>query len=168
MELKDFKFQLISLILWLASGTKGNIVEEGFTRVKRLMNPRLREVSLAWDYVISEAARSLSHFTLKKLHADFRAKGKVLRVRWILAILLRPCHKRCFCKLHGYLYHVTQPDVCLLVYTMSRPSFAKSVMRGAKESKPRGKTLPGEPQDVSQPFFSRSLFTVLNRVSAWE
>ena len=76
MELEDFKFQLISLLLWLASGKKGNVTEEGFTRVKRLMNPRLREVSLARDHTISEAARSLSHFTLQKIAHGLLSKGE--------------------------------------------------------------------------------------------
>lgn len=44
---------------------KGYVTEEGFTRVKRLINPRLREVSLARDHTIGEAARSLSHLSLK-------------------------------------------------------------------------------------------------------
>ena len=78
MELEDFKLQLILLLLWLASGTKGNVMEEGFTRVRRLMNPRLQEVFPAQDHTIGEVTCSLLHFTTE-----------------ILVIFLRACRIRC-------------------------------------------------------------------------
>ena len=94
VELDSFKFHLISLLLWLAGGgTKGNyITEEGLTRLKRLVNPRLQEVSLC---KIIRSVRPLTHFRISPWKPARGLYSK--RERWIL----------------GWLYHITQADVCL-------------------------------------------------------
>lgn len=94
VELDDFKFHLISLLLWLAAGgTKGNdITEEGLTHLKRLVNPRLQEVSFVRDHTIGEAAHSLSHFTLKTCTRTLQQKRKMnprlVISRWLSLVII--------------------------------------------------------------------------------
>ena len=57
-------------VLWLAGAMKGYVTEEGFTPLKRLINPRLRAVSC-----------SLSHLSLKKCVRTLEQKGDFLTVR---------------------------------------------------------------------------------------
>ena len=100
VELDDFKFHLISLLLWLAAGgTKGNdITEEGLTHLKRLVNPRLQEVSFVRDHTIGEAAHSLLHFTLKTCTRTLQQKRKMnprlVISRWLSLVISSPLPDR--------------------------------------------------------------------------